>query len=323
MKSQLGNAHTKVLVLMALAFTGCGVTRVDTGIGVTGGPITATGTVALDTAYTDGRYARLNADNLFNGNQTIHGMATISVPFGTLGGENSFSVTNTPHGDALTMASGTTVGQVLHIRCTQPVTDCYGIWAEGTSTGGNFSSQRYGVVARGPVLAGLFGGDVEVNGTLTKSAGAFKIDHPLDPANKYLTHSFVESPDMMNIYNGMAKLDGKGEAWVSLPAWFEALNANYRYQLTAIASASPNLHVGAEIDNGRFKIAGGNPGGKVSWQVTGVRHDAYADAHRLKVEEDKPADERGTYLHPELFKQGADRSAISRKLVRATPAQTR
>jgi hypothetical protein len=36
-------------------------------------------------------------------------------------------------------------------------------------------------------------------------------------------------------------------------------------------------------------------------QVTGVRQDAYAKAHRIKVEEDKPAQERGHYLHPELF----------------------
>ena len=37
-------------------------------------------------------------------------------------------------------------------------------------------------------------------------------------------HSFVESPDMMNVYNGMVRLDAKGEAWVNLPDYFEALN---------------------------------------------------------------------------------------------------
>lgn len=40
---------------------------------------------------------------------------------------------------------------------------------------------------------------------------------------------------------------------------------------------------------------------KVSWQVTGVRQDAYAKAHPLVVEQDKPVAERGYYLHPELF----------------------
>jgi hypothetical protein len=49
----------------------------------------------------------------------------------------------------------------------------------------------------------MVGGDLYASGMITKSSGSFKIDHPLDPANKYLSHSFVESPDMMNIYNGV------------------------------------------------------------------------------------------------------------------------
>ena len=59
-------------------------------------------------------------------------------------------------------------------------------------------------------------GNLNVSGTLTKGGGSFKIDHPLDPANKYLSHSFVESPDMMNIYNGNAVLDARGEAVIQL-----------------------------------------------------------------------------------------------------------
>jgi len=144
-------------------------------------------------------------------------------------------------------------------------------------------------------------GNVHVLGTLTKAGGSFMIDHPLDPANKYLYHSFVESPDMMNIYNGMVALDGKGEAVVTLPDWFSALNRDFRYQLTAIGSPGPNLYIADEISNNHFKIAGGAPGGKVSWQVTGIRQDAYANAHRIPVEQDKPGAEKGTYLHPELF----------------------
>jgi hypothetical protein len=56
-------------------------------------------------------------------------------------------------------------------------------------------------------LAGNFSGNVSVSGSLSKGGGSFKIDHPLDPANKYLYHSFVESPDMKNIYDGVATLD--------------------------------------------------------------------------------------------------------------------
>jgi hypothetical protein len=145
-------------------------------------------------------------------------------------------------------------------------------------------------------------GDVNISGTLTKGGGSFKIDHPLDPANKYLYHSFVESPDMMNIYNGVIVLDKRGKAVVQLPDYFEALNQDFRYQLTAIGAPGPNLYVAGEIKGNKFVIAGGKPGAKVSWQVTGIRHDAYAEAHRIKVEEDK-GDKRGTYIHPELFQK--------------------
>ena len=153
--------------------------------------------------------------------------------------------------------------------------------------------------------AGYFAGDVHVEGELTKLAGSFKIDHPLDPQNRYLSHSFVESPDMMNIYNGNTMLDGDGAAWVELPAWFEALNggeehrSEFRYQLTPIGAPGPNLYIAAEIADNRFRIAGGMPGMKVSWQVTAIRHDPYAETHRIPVEEAKPAEERGTCLYPE------------------------
>jgi hypothetical protein len=147
--------------------------------------------------------------------------------------------------------------------------------------------------------AGYFQGNVHVAGTLTKGGGGFKIDHPLDPANKCLSHSFVESPDMLNLYNGNVTLDDSGEAWVELPVWFAALNKEFRYQLTAIGAPAPTLHVAEEIQDRRFKIAGGHAGVEVSWQVTGVRHDPFAKAHRIPVEEDKPPVERGTYLHPE------------------------
>ena len=150
-------------------------------------------------------------------------------------------------------------------------------------------------------FAGEFAGDVAISGTLIKGGGSFKIDHPLDPTNRYLSHSFVESPDMMNVYNGNATLDSTGEAWVALPEWFEALNRDFRYQLTAIGAPGPNLYVATKVSGNRFKIAGGTPGGEVSWQVTGVRQDAWANAHRIAVEEKKPEAERGSYLHPREY----------------------
>jgi len=148
-------------------------------------------------------------------------------------------------------------------------------------------------------------GNLSIAGNMSKAGGSFKIDHPLDPANKYLYHSFVESPDMMNIYNGVVTLDGKGRASVVLPDWFEALNRDFRYQLTAIGAPGPNLYIAEEVSGNQFKIAGGKPGSRVSWQVTGVRHDAWAEAHRIPLEVEKKGAEQGHYLHPELIGKDA------------------
>jgi len=189
-----------------------------------------------------------------------------------------------------------------------------GVYGEVDSTGdgaaaGYFhakggSGETYGLYARNDSssgYAGYFDGNVYVNGTLAKSAGSFKIDHPLDPANRYLMHSFVESPDMKNIYDGIVQLDQNGEAWVQLPGYFQALNRDFRYQLTPIGGPGPGLYIASEIEDNRFQIAGGEAGLEVSWQVTGIRQDPYAEAYPIPVETMKPAEERGTYLHPELY----------------------
>ena len=144
-------------------------------------------------------------------------------------------------------------------------------------------------------------GNLTVSGSISKGSGSFKIDHPLDPANSYLSHSFVESPDMMNIYNGNITTDEDGVATVTLPTYFEALNRDFRYQLTVIGQFAQAI-VAREIRDNQFKIRTDKPFIRVSWQVTGVRHDAYAEAHRVPVEESKPPGERGHYLHPELFR---------------------
>ena len=152
-------------------------------------------------------------------------------------------------------------------------------------------------------------GAVAVVGTLSKGSGSFKIDHPLDPENKYLSHSFVESPDMKNIYDGVTRLDANGEATVVLPEWFEALNQDFRYQLTSIGKPSPGIYIADEIRNHQFKVSGGAPGAKVSWQVTGTRHDAFASAHRIVVEENKSLAERGTLLYPREQQMAAEHAA--------------
>ncbi|MBA3355497.1 MAG: hypothetical protein H0U18_06060 [Pyrinomonadaceae bacterium] len=156
-------------------------------------------------------------------------------------------------------------------------------------------------------LAGNFNGNVNISGTLSKGVGSFRIDHPLDPENKTLSHSFVESPDMMNIYNGNVTTDDKGEATVALPDYFAALNKDFRYQLTVIGQFAQAM-VFNEISENRFQIKTDKPNVKVSWQVTGIRQDAWANKNRIPVEEPKPDPERGYYIHPELYDQPDERN---------------
>jgi len=181
--------------------------------------------------------------------------------------------------------------------------DAYGGPSGGTGGAGN---GIYAEPGSGPSdgvvwgLAGKFNGDVFVSGSLAKSGGSFLIDHPTDAANKYLYHSFVESPDMMNIYNGNVVTDAGGTAIVTMPDWFEALNRDFRYQLTVIGQQA-QAWVASEVANRAFTIKTDKGNVKVSWQVTGIRQDAWANAHRIPLEVDKPAEYQGHYLHPELF----------------------
>ncbi|MFG2695434.1 hypothetical protein [Kitasatospora sp. NPDC048407] len=194
---------------------------------------------------------------------------------------------------------------------------------QGTCLGGDFGvvgiAPNAGVAAFNPnndhaaylasdCCAAWFTGPVNIAGNLFKSSGGFRIDHPLAPAEKFLTHSFVESSEMKNVYDGVVTTEADGTASVELPDWFEALNREFRYQLTPIGAPAPELHIAAEIEHRRFRIAGAPAGLKVAWQVTGVRADAWAGAHRVEVEQAKSRAEHGRYLHPELFGAGPEQT---------------
>lgn len=189
----------------------------------------------------------------------------------------------------------------------------------GTTTGGN----KYGVVgfadngtnnigiygaggSTGTNYAGYFNGDVEVIGAISKSSGTFKIDHPQDPENKYLYHSFVESPDMMNVYNGNITTDANGYATVTLPGYFESLNKDFRYQLTVVGGTFAQAIVSEKVKGNTFQIRTNVPATEVSWQVTGIRNDAYAKAHRVQPEVAKEAQNKGKYLNPVELGKSAD-----------------
>jgi hypothetical protein len=195
------------------------------------------------------------------------------------------------------MAAAT--GALVYVATATAVLVCmgksdggYGVRGEsGRDVGVHaYSGSFYGLYSRSDNnLAAYLNGNVTITGNLQKAGGRFKIDHPLDPANKYLSHSFVESPDMKNVYDGVVTLDDKGKAVIELPDWFGALNKDFRYQLTAIGALGPNMYIAEEIsdavtndssnsssssnnnNNSRFKVADGTSGMKVSWQVTGIR----------------------------------------------------
>jgi len=184
----------------------------------------------------------------------------------------------------------------------------WGMYAEATGTTG----QNYGIYAAtdSPTsgFAGYFENNVYVAGSLTKAGGGFQVDHPLEPGDRYLVHSFVEAPERLNVYSGVVTLGTNGRATVQLPRYFEQANRDFRYQLTAIGAAAPDLHVASGVSGNAFVIAGGANGLQVSWQVTGVRADAWATANPRAVEPTKPTAARGRYLHPTLYGKPATAS---------------
>lgn len=184
---------------------------------------------------------------------------------------------------------------------TTGIGNTYGVYGNSQTVGGaTVPGVRYGVYgfASGAATnyAGYFSGNVQITGSIAKGSGTFKIDDPIDPENKYLYHSFVESPDMMNIYNGNITTDASGNATVTMPDYFNALNKDFRYQLTVIGAFAQAI-VGQEMNGNQFVIRTSQPNVKVSWQVTGVRQDKYANAHRVVPEVEKEKEYKGYYLH--------------------------
>jgi len=188
------------------------------------------------------------------------------------------------------------------------------------------------------------GGDFGASG-----AKSFRIDHPDDPENKYLLHYSVESPEVINFYRGTVTLDGAGEVVVELPSYFAKVNKDPSYVLTAVGAPMPMLHVALEISADAlaeganagpddlappcsFRIAGGAPGARVSWEVKAVRNDRWVQQRGAPVEVDKQDPERGKYQHPELYGQppemgmdyrpDTDRAAPERPSPAALPEAT-
>jgi trimeric autotransporter adhesin len=255
---------------------------------------------------------------------TITGTGSAASPLGV---NNPLNLTGSNGSPAISVVQSNTDGEPA-VYVNNPTLGGYGI---DVQTGGGVGIDAYdgaddgiaiigssqswggygifGAGLSGYAWAGWFQGDVNITGNLEFTSGQSKIDDPLDPANKYLYHSSVESDDMKHMYDGTVTTDAAGDATIQLPTWFQALNRDFRYQLTPIGQFAQAI-VATEVETNQFTIKTDKPNVKVSWQITGTRQDAWANAHRIPVEVDKPENERGYYIHPELFGQGKERDVI-------------
>jgi hypothetical protein len=212
--------------------------------------------------------------------------------------------------------SDSTSGTGVYGRATATSGAAWGVWGRSAST----ASSAYGVYGAEPPEGA--GHAVYADGTLAATGTkSFQIDHPLHPETHYLNHFCTEGPEPYNVYRGTVVLDANGEAWVRLPDYFEALNRDPSYHLTAIGAPMPNLHVAVEIQGNRFKIAGGVPGKKVSWEVKAIRNDLWVQRYGYQTEQEKEDAIKGKYLNPELYGQPKELGIHYRPEPEPTPPQ--
>jgi len=182
----------------------------------------------------------------------------------------------------------------------------------GGNSGSNWYLRRYDDAGNptGLVLAinrasgaGSWGGNFAVAGTLSKAAGTFDIEHPLDPERR-LVHGFVEAPRYDLIYRGVAKLV-KGRAMVNIDddsnmtaGTFAALTTN------AVVTSLQNQDGFARLRPGKIKGADfeiicedETCTDKVSWVVIAERNDKF-----VKSAIDPNTDKNGRF-NPEPVKK--------------------
>jgi hypothetical protein len=244
----------------------------------------------------DGVFGEANSGNTAHGvtgqsssNVGVYGLNTSNNNYGYLGGPNIgvYGFANSSEGNGVV----------------------------GEANTGSLAFGVYGGSSSG--YAGFFKGKVYVTGNFTATGTkSFLIDHPLDPEHKTLRHAAIESSEVLNQYSGNVVTDENGFAEIILPEWFEALNKDFRYQLTVIDDSDRFVlaKVVSKVQNNRFVIRTNYGHVEVSWQVTGVRNDAYMRAHPMAVEELKPPEEQGTYLSPKEWGQPEEKGRDYPKL---------
>lgn len=286
----------------------------STGAGVRGNAIASTGTnfgvygqsdstsgrgvFGLATADSGFAYGVLGQSDSTTG-RGVRGFASASS--GRTVGVSGMSYSTSGHGVSgwTSAQSGYTSG-VFGVSYSSSGRGVYGLAESSSGT-------TYGVWGQAwiPNGFGVFSqGDLSATGTK-----AFRIDHPLDPENRYLLHYAAESPQPQNFYLGNVVTDSKGFAWVTLPDYFQEINTNFKYQLTVISESSDFVQamVSKKIQGVRFQIRTSAPNTEVSWRVDADRNDLYCQKKRPKDVVEKVGVERGTYQHPELYGLGIER----------------
>ena len=153
------------------------------------------------------------------------------------------------------------------------------------------------------------GASLDVNGSLSKNSGSFKIDHPLPALTEthYLVHSFVEAPDASNLYAGMVDLVD-GTATINIDTahrmtegTFEALNTLQSWSSSNESGYAP---VKCSMSGNILTIECQDPtsADTVYYEVRGIRKDQ----HMLDTEW---TDEGGRVI-TEPLKAGTDDAGL-------------
>lgn len=270
---------------------------------------------AESTSTTNGAITARLISNATGASRALYATATAT----TANADAIVADTASPYGTAVTGQAFATTGLNVGVSGSSEGNSGIGV------SGATLSSTGTGYGVFGSAASGAAWGVFSQGRLAASGSKAFRIDHPSDPENKYLLHYCEEGPEVMNFYSGKVTLDSAGRAVVSLPDYFASINTDPRYTLTPVGAPMPMLHIAEEISDADlaagaaanpgdpiprcfFVIAGGVPRAKVSWRIDAVRNDRWLRRYGAPVETDKPASERGTYEHPELFNQPRSRT---------------
>lgn len=299
--------------IMASGANRTAVNAVSNGTDSTAVLVSASGTNSRAIRVSSGS-VEIDAGLLLLGSTAVDG--NYLADFNGTSGETLFRIrnNNAASNSSLSVASTTTTDWSTGVLAqTYGISSSKGVWGESNHA---TASGTYGVYGRNDSSSATSYGVYSSGNTGASGTKSFRIDHPDDPANRYLAHYSAESPDVLNMYTGNAMLDADGSVIIQLPAYFAKINTDPRYTLTAIGSPMPMLHIAEEISIESisaeglctFRIAGGAPNGKVTWRVEAIRNDLWVRTRGAPVEFEKPAEIKGRYQHPELYGQPASSS---------------